>query len=235
MTFPLPGHATTRARRNAAPPQALWALALYLSAASALAAPVTGTTPAASTGGEAPAAPAAATRIDPTERADPGQAAAAPPVAPPAAAPGLSTDPAALAPDPDAAAEGDSRVGILLQKALTLLGTPYRWGGTDPAKGFDCSGLVGYVFRTALGIELPRVSRDMARSGERVADRARLAAGDLVFFGLKGRINHVGIYLGEGRFLHAPSRGKDVRVSSLDQGYWGARFLQARRVGTDGG
>lgn len=139
-----------------------------------------------------------------------------------------------MAPEPTGPADGESRIGTLLQKALTLLGTPYRWGGTDPTRGFDCSGLVGYVFRTALGIELPRVSRDMARSGELVTDRAKLAAGDLVFFGLRGRINHVGIYLGEGRFLHAPSRGKDVSVSSLDQGYWSARFLQARRIGADG-
>jgi cell wall-associated NlpC family hydrolase len=128
----------------------------------------------------------------------------------------------------------DSKVKTVLQKALALLGTPYRWGGADPDKGFDCSGLVGYVFRNALGIELPRVSRDMAKSGELVTDRAKLAAGDLVFFGRKGRVNHVGIYVGEGRFVHAPSRGKDVTVSSLDQGYWSGRFLQARRVSADG-
>lgn len=133
---------------------------------------------------------------------------------------------------------GDSKVKSVLQKALALLGTPYRWGGTDPDKGFDCSGLVGYVFRNALGIELPRVSRDMAKSpnsGELITDRAKLAAGDLVFFGRKGRVNHVGIYVGDGRFVHAPSRGKDVTVSSLDQGYWSGRFMQARRVSTDGG
>lgn len=128
----------------------------------------------------------------------------------------------------------DSKVKTVLQKALALLGTPYRWGGTDPDKGFDCSGLVGYVFRNALGIELPRVSRDMAKNGQLITDRAKLVAGDLVFFGRKGRVNHVGIYVGEGRFVHAPSRGKDVTVSSLDQGYWSGRFMQARRVGTDG-
>jgi cell wall-associated NlpC family hydrolase len=131
-------------------------------------------------------------------------------------------------------ADGDGRIKTVLQKALALLGTPYRWGGTDPDKGFDCSGLVGYVFRNALGIELPRVSRDMAKNGELITDRAKLAAGDLVFFGLKGRVNHVGIYVGEGRFVHAPSRGKDVTVSSLEQGYWSGRFLSARRVSTEG-
>ncbi|MFC5570608.1 C40 family peptidase [Lysobacter yangpyeongensis] len=131
--------------------------------------------------------------------------------------------------------EDDGKVKSILQKALALLGTPYRWGGTDPSKGLDCSGLVGYVFRSALGIELPRVSRDMAKNGELVTDRAKLMAGDLVFFGLKGRVNHVGIYLGDGRFVHAPRKGRDVTVSSLDQGYWSGRFLQARRVSVSGG
>lgn len=118
----------------------------------------------------------------------------------------------------------------LLRRAFDLLGTPYRWGGTSPERGFDCSGLVGYVFRTALGIDLPRISRDQARTGEVVAGRSAMAAGDLVFFGRRGRVDHVGIYVGEGKFVHAPSRGKDVMVSSLDEGYWGTRFMQARRV-----
>ncbi|MFD0740441.1 C40 family peptidase [Lysobacter koreensis] len=122
------------------------------------------------------------------------------------------------------------RVKTMLERALGLLGTPYRWGGTSPDGGFDCSGLVGYVFRNALGIELPRVSREMAKSGRLISDRAALNEGDLVFFGRKGRVDHVGIYLGEGRFVHAPSTGKDVMVSSLDGGYWGNKFMSARRV-----
>lgn len=124
----------------------------------------------------------------------------------------------------------DGRVQTLLKRALALLGTPYRWGGNSPDRGFDCSGLVGYVFRTALGIELPRVSRDMANDGEKV-DRAALTAGDLVFFSRRGkRVDHVGIYVGNGQFVHAPRKGKDVMVSDLDTGYWSGRFLQARRV-----
>lgn len=122
------------------------------------------------------------------------------------------------------------RVQVLLQKALALLGTPYRWGGTSPDGGFDCSGMVGYVFRSALGIELPRVARAMAKDGEKV-ERSSLAAGDLVFFSRRGkRVDHVGIYVGEGRFVHAPRTGKDVEVSSLTEGYWSRKFMQARRV-----
>lgn len=128
--------------------------------------------------------------------------------------------------------DDNGKVQSLLRRAMTLLGTPYRWGGSNPDSGFDCSGLVGYVFRSALGIELPRVSREMAHdnNAELINDRAALAAGDLVFFGRKGRVDHVGIYVGEGRFLHAPSTGKDVRVDTLLSGYWGNKFMQARRV-----
>lgn len=132
--------------------------------------------------------------------------------------------------DAGKSADGQGRVKSVLQRALALLGTPYRWGGTSPDNGFDCSGLVGYVFRNALGIELPRVSREMAQTGDLISDRAKLNEGDLVFFGRRGRVDHVGIYLGEGRFVHAPSTGKDVMVSSLETGYWSGKYLQARRV-----
>lgn len=136
--------------------------------------------------------------------------------------------------DPNAALDQQAkpklteRISNVMKGALTLLGTPYRWGG-ESTDGFDCSGLVGYVYRTVLGMDLPRVSRQMANTGEAV-DRSALVPGDLVFFGLRGRVNHVGIYVGDGQFLHAPSRGKDVRVDRMDTGYWGNRFMQARRV-----
>jgi len=138
----------------------------------------------------------------------------------------------ASATDTALANDSDGKVQSILRRAMTLLGTPYRWGGTSPDAGFDCSGLVGYVFRTALGIELPRVSREMASqaSNELIKDRSALVAGDLVFFGRKGRVDHVGIYVGEGRFLHAPSTGKDVRTDTLLSGYWGDKFMQARRL-----
>ena len=139
------------------------------------------------------------------------------------AAPALAT----MEPAPSSLSE---RIQGILATAVTLLGTPYRWGGMSPQSGFDCSGLVGYVFRTTLGVELPRVSRDMAGRGEAVKDRAALTPGDLVFFNLRGRIDHVGIYLGDGRFLHAPRTGRDVRVDSLDAAYWRGRYVHGRRV-----
>ena len=128
-----------------------------------------------------------------------------------------------------AAPSTSEKMKSVLQRAFSLLGTPYRWGGSSPDTGFDCSGLVGYVFRT-IGIDLPRVSRSMAHEGTEVANRDALAEGDLVFFGKRGRIDHVGIYIGDGKFLHAPRTGRDVTVSRLDSGYWAQRFMQARRV-----
>ncbi len=127
---------------------------------------------------------------------------------------------------PVSAAE-QGRIQKILSRAMTLLGIPYRWGGTT-TNGFDCSGLVGYVFRTALGINLPRVSRDIAHQGTKV-QTADLAEGDLVFFGRGRGIDHVGIYIGDGKFLHAPRTGRDVTVSSLD-GYWAQHLITARRI-----
>jgi cell wall-associated NlpC family hydrolase len=133
-------------------------------------------------------------------------------------------------PQAQPAPTASERVKTVLQRAFSLLGTPYRWGGSSPENGFDCSGLVGYVFRT-IGIDLPRVSRAMAHEGAPVTDRAALTEGDLVFFGRNGgRVDHVGIYIGDGKFVHAPRTGRDVTVSSLATGYWSQKYLQARRL-----
>lgn len=132
-----------------------------------------------------------------------------------------------------AAPSTSTRVKTVLQRAFALLGTPYRWGGSSPDGGFDCSGLVGYVFRS-IGIDLPRVSRAMANEGVAITDRTALAEGDLVFFGRRGRVDHVGIYVGDGKFLHAPRTGRDVTVSSLTSGYWAQKYMEARRVAVGG-
>ena len=127
--------------------------------------------------------------------------------------------------------KSEGRIQNLIKRGLALLGTPYRWGGTSPEKGFDCSGLVGYVYRSTLGIELPRISRDMANVGELINNRESLQQGDLVFFSRRGgRVDHVGIYLGDGSFLHAPRTGKDVEITTLAKGYWSNHFIKGRRV-----
>jgi cell wall-associated NlpC family hydrolase len=118
---------------------------------------------------------------------------------------------------------------VVLQ-ALTLLGVPYRWGGNDPARGLDCSGLVRHVFKSAVALELPRRSDQMSRLGRSVR-RAELRAGDLLFFNTLGRANsHVALYLGDGRFVHAPGRNSQVRVDDLDGRYWQKHFNGARRI-----
>lgn len=115
-------------------------------------------------------------------------------------------------------------------RAIGLVGTPYRYGGNTPDGGFDCSGLVNYVYRDMLDIRLPRTTRDLfAWQGPRIAPE-KLAAGDLVFFGNRGGVTHVGIYVGEGRFVHAPSSGGTVRLDHLDGHYWRDHYTGARRI-----
>ena len=118
----------------------------------------------------------------------------------------------------------------VLIRALGLVGTPYRYGGNTPEGGFDCSGLVTYVFRHMLDLRLPRTSRELAEvQGPRIEPR-KLAPADLVFFGSRGNVSHVGIYVGEGRFVHAPSTGGTVRLDYLDGPYWKDHYSGAKRV-----
>ena len=122
-------------------------------------------------------------------------------------------------------AEQSSDIAI---HALGLVGTPYRYGGNTPESGFDCSGLIGYVYKSRAGVAPPRTVAQLSGFGQPVSTR-ELRTGDLVIFG-SGRPFHAGIYVGEGRFVHAPSKGKDVTVSSMETGYWSGKFMAARRV-----
>ena len=118
----------------------------------------------------------------------------------------------------------------ILMRAISLVGTPYRYGGNTPDGGFDCSGLVNYVYRDMLDLRLPRSARELAAwQGPRI-DESRLVAADLVFFGSGSEISHVGIYVGDGRFVHAPSTGGTVRLDRLDGAYWRDHYSGARRV-----
>ena len=117
----------------------------------------------------------------------------------------------------------------VLIRAIGLVGTPYRWGGNTPASGFDCSGLVDYVFRSEAGLQLPRTSRAIAALDAPKVARDDLQSGDLLFFGRR-HVNHVGIYVGNGRFVNAPDRGGTVRLDHLDGYYWRDHFLFAKRV-----
>ena len=116
------------------------------------------------------------------------------------------------------------------QEALVKVGMRYKFGGKSPETGFDCSGLVAYVFQRAWGISVPRSTEEQRTAG-RAVKRTDLQPGDLVFYNTRNRpFSHVGIYLGEGNFVHAPRPGAKVRVESIDNPYWRVRFNGARRL-----
>lgn len=138
----------------------------------------------------------------------------------------------ALADEP--ARAPDDAVGTandVLFRAMALVGTPYRWGGNTPSGGFDCSGLVDYIYRNAANILLPHSSRDMASmTGPKIKRMDELVSGDLVFFGSGGGISHVGVYVGKGRFVHAPNSGGTVRLDDIDGPYWRDHFAYGKRL-----
>jgi cell wall-associated NlpC family hydrolase len=147
--------------------------------------------------------------------------------APTEATPGLPTQPRTAKSFLSGVA---SKAGDVVVGALNMIGVRYRWGGNTPDSGLDCSGFVRYVFRDTLGMTLPRRAEEMSRVGEKVK-MSELKPGDLVFFNtVRQTVSHVGIYIGDNKFIHSPSTGSTVRVDNLDNAYWEKRYTGARRV-----
>lgn len=120
--------------------------------------------------------------------------------------------------------------GDLIMNAMGLLGVAYRFGGNSPVSGLDCSGFMQYIFKKSMRVNLPRTSSQMATVG-RAVGRSDLQPGDMVFFNTGGRgISHVGMYIGNGRMVHAPRSGKNVEITAIDKGYWEKRYVSARRI-----
>ena len=137
---------------------------------------------------------------------------------------------ATAAGDPGVVRSGAVEASDAAIMAVALVGTPYAAGGGSPESGFDCSGLVAYVFSRAAQARLPRNTFELASVGAAVAP-GELQAGDLVFYNTQRRpYSHVGIYLGRSRFVHAPSTGGAVRIEDMDTRYWAQRFDGARRL-----
>lgn len=123
----------------------------------------------------------------------------------------------------------------LVSTAMGFIGVPYRYGGNSAESGFDCSGFVRTTFENTIGTVLPRRAAEQAAVTTKI-ERTDLQPGDLVFFNTMRRaFSHVGIYIGEGKFIHAPRTGSTVRVDSMDVSYWSSRFNGARRVATADG
>ncbi len=113
--------------------------------------------------------------------------------------------------------------------ALSLIDTPYRYGGNTPESGFDCSGLIVYVYREVAGMALPRTVARLASAGRTVPASA-MRTGDLLLFDTSGRFSHAGIFVGDARFVHAPSTGGTVRLDTIRTPYWRTRFSGVRRI-----
>ena len=129
-----------------------------------------------------------------------------------------------------------SSVANVVDRAHALLGTPYKWGGTSAEQGFDCSSFLVYLFKTEANIHIPRTTAAMHRSTAATVKRNELKPGDAVFFKGNGRgqVSHVGLYIGEGKFIHSPRAGKNVRIGSLSNNYWNKNYTGAKRFHTAG-
>ena len=122
-----------------------------------------------------------------------------------------------------------------MSKLMDQIGKPYRWGGTSPRTGFDCSGLVYYAYKDLVKIHIPRTANEMYHLRDaRPVDRGELQSGDLVFFRTRGRgtADHVGVYVGNGKFIQSPRTGRDIQITSLSDDYWVRHYVGARRVMT---
>lgn len=123
-----------------------------------------------------------------------------------------------------------AKASEITSRALNAIGIRYKYGGTTPESGMDCSAFVRYIFAKALGTELPRTAKEQSQVGQKI-DSTELQPGDLVFYNtLHKNFSHVGIYIGNNEFIHSPSKGKTVRVENLNESYWKARFNGARRI-----
>ena len=124
----------------------------------------------------------------------------------------------------------------VIDRAHELLGTPYKWGGTSVEQGFDCSSFLVYLFKTQANIQIPRTTVAMHRSKAVTIQRGALKPGDAVFFKGNGRgqVSHVGLYIGEGKFIHSPRTGKNIRIDSLSNSYWNKSYTTAKRFHTAG-
>ena len=142
----------------------------------------------------------------------------------PEPAPAPAPEPTTTGPVP---ATDDVR-GLIAQLALSMVGVPYRYGGTDPGEGFDCSGLVYYSY-TSNGLDVPRTSQLQYDAAQKIPLEEALE-GDLVFFQDEEKLSHVGIYLGDGQFVHAPSRGSTVSVASIDSPYYQRHLVAVGRL-----
>src|SRR5690349_17521985 len=125
---------------------------------------------------------------------------------------------------------GAPNANDVLFRAIGLVGTPYRYGGNTPQSGFDCSGLVDFVFHDVAGVDLPRTAQDIGSLDAQHVRRSELDSGDVLLFGNARRIDHVGIYVGRGRFVHAPNTGGTVRLDYLDAPYWNEHYEGALRL-----
>jgi cell wall-associated NlpC family hydrolase len=146
-----------------------------------------------------------------------------------AAAPAKVAAPQPSRPEANADNFGGTAMEVVLY-ALGLLNIDYRFGGANPESGLDCSGMVSYIYRQAAGISLPHNAAQIAQLGREV-ERQQLEPGDLVFFNtLRRQFSHVGIYIGDDMFLHAPSSGGGVQIVNLKDKYWQQRYNGARRI-----